>query len=462
MGGRGRRTGRSVASHAGRSRARSCNASCKRAQRRGGGAMGAGARPKRCSRPTPPGCGRRLPNIRSLPAMRRRWRTGAAGRPRRRPHGAAGAAVAAPRQTCDCCAAACKPSPTPTPASSRCNRRWLIARPTERTPLRRSPAAKTPPRPLPAGASGCVERAYPRPAALQPPDPAALLDASDGWVLNTPRANTPRAPACWRRSTPRSCGWRRSARRRRGATQGAGRERTALTEERARLQCRRRDHARRARLARRRHARSIPGAPLWQLVDFAPASRRRNATGSKPRSGAGLLDAWVTPDGALLQGPGGALARCQWRHAAARRRARWSAWLQPTWAPASVGAETVGVAGQHGLRRIAATATSDDGDTAEAWLADDGRFPSPGSPAPRSSRRGRHIGHAARDAARRRRLAEIARGSTRWRRTTARQWQAQWSGSTAAPQASTTNGARHRPTSRCAPRSRPPLRPPRR
>ncbi|AXH96043.1 TIGR02680 family protein [Ornithinimicrobium avium] len=54
----------------------------------------------------------------------------------------------------------------------------------------------------------------------------------------------------------------------------------------------------------RRDARDeLPGAPLWRLVDFredVPASDRARLEAAL--EGAGLLDAWVTPGGALLDG----------------------------------------------------------------------------------------------------------------------------------------------------------------
>ncbi|MGI9016447.1 MAG: TIGR02680 family protein [Euzebya sp.] len=45
-----------------------------------------------------------------------------------------------------------------------------------------------------------------------------------------------------------------------------------------------------------------PGAPLWQLLDFAPQVTAADRAGLEAAlEGAGLLDAWVTPEGGLLE-----------------------------------------------------------------------------------------------------------------------------------------------------------------
>ncbi|HVD00391.1 MAG TPA: TIGR02680 family protein [Candidatus Dormibacteraeota bacterium] len=52
-----------------------------------------------------------------------------------------------------------------------------------------------------------------------------------------------------------------------------------------------------------REGRSRPGAPLWRLVDFAPEVADADAAALEAAlEAAGLLDAWVTPDGLLSSG----------------------------------------------------------------------------------------------------------------------------------------------------------------
>jgi uncharacterized protein (TIGR02680 family) len=78
------------------------------------------------------------------------------------------------------------------------------------------------------------------------------------------------------------------------------RERAELAAARARLTDERDEpppagHTRPASRAGR------PGAPLWELVDFAPSVSAQDRAGIEAAlEGAGLLDAWVLPDGVLL------------------------------------------------------------------------------------------------------------------------------------------------------------------
>lgn len=148
-----------------------------------------------------------------------------------------------------------------------------------------------------------------------------------------------------------------------------------------------------------------PGAALWQLVDFAPELAAAERAGLEAALlGAGLLDAWVTPDGRLLHGPDGApWPDALWQPRAARPPASLARVLRADIPPdSSVAATTV-----QALLDNVACSTEDNG-AAEAWVAGDGRFRLAGLTGAATPVPARHIGHAARKAARERRLAEIA------------------------------------------------------
>ena len=146
---------------------------------------------------------------------------------------------------------------------------------------------------------------------------------------------------------------------------------------------------------------SQPGAPLWQLVDFHPAMPAAKRAGLEAALlASGLLDAWVTPGG-RLQDP-------HWHDAAwlprpARSGRTLAAWLVPAEQP------HVGAAALHALLSSVACADEgqDDDSVAEAWVCLDGRFRLAGLTGAAAATEARHIGHAARLAARLHRLAEI-------------------------------------------------------
>lgn len=148
----------------------------------------------------------------------------------------------------------------------------------------------------------------------------------------------------------------------------------------------------------------LSGAPLWQLVDFDAALAAPARAGLEAAlDAAGLLDAWVTPGGELLQGADGAPWNdAQWiarRPVAGHNLLRW---LHAEPGTSGVAAGTIEAL----LAGIACGA--DEAAEAEAWVGVDGRFrlaglAGAGRPVP-----ARFIGHAARAAARARRLAEIA------------------------------------------------------
>ena len=144
------------------------------------------------------------------------------------------------------------------------------------------------------------------------------------------------------------------------------------------------------------------GAPLWQLVDFHPDTPAAERAGLEAAlQAAGLLDAWVTPDGALLGGDGRPFPHdTQWVARPPQGRSL-AAWLRPATEP---GTETDAT-----VRRLlegVACALQDDPD-AETWLAVDGRFRLGALAGAWQKPSAEFIGYAARTAARARRLHEI-------------------------------------------------------
>jgi uncharacterized protein (TIGR02680 family) len=146
------------------------------------------------------------------------------------------------------------------------------------------------------------------------------------------------------------------------------------------------------------------GAPFWQLVDFhdaVPAVQR--ALLEAGLEAAGLLDAWVSPDGRLQIGEDGRLPHDT---QVMERRALPSSlagWLQPAVPEdGQVSADAVG-------RILSAIACADDDiGESEAWLSPDGRFRLGSLVGAWAKPAAVHIGHTARESARQQRLAEIA------------------------------------------------------
>ena len=146
------------------------------------------------------------------------------------------------------------------------------------------------------------------------------------------------------------------------------------------------------------------GAPFWQLVDFHAAVTARQRAGLEAAlEAAGLLDAWVSPDGRLQAGGDGApLHDTQLLE---RRRvplslADWLAVTPPT--GCAVPAEVV-------ARMLSGCACADaDPVDGEAWFAVDGRYRLGAVSGAWDKPAAAHIGYAARAAARAVRLAAIA------------------------------------------------------
>ncbi len=146
-----------------------------------------------------------------------------------------------------------------------------------------------------------------------------------------------------------------------------------------------------------------PGAPLWQLVDFSPQIDEAARAGLEAAlEASGLLDAWVTPEGAVLD----RAAHDVLLVARAGQADSLAHWLLPSLpaggSAASVSADTVSVI----LASIACTEREPM--TAEAWVSLSGDFRVGPARGAWNKPRAQYIGHAAREAARRLRLGEIA------------------------------------------------------
>lgn len=148
------------------------------------------------------------------------------------------------------------------------------------------------------------------------------------------------------------------------------------------------------------------GAPLWQLVDFrdgVAADARRGLEAALETSG--LLDAWVTTAGVLEHAHTHDVIL---RPGTARESGGTLAdWLVPSVEP-RVATDVPPAHVEHLLRSIACGDTPPDDAGAGAWVSTDGRFASGPLRGAWSKPTVAYVGHAAREAARHARLAEIA------------------------------------------------------
>ncbi|MBY8965958.1 TIGR02680 family protein [Algiphilus sp. NNCM1] len=188
------------------------------------------------------------------------------------------------------------------------------------------------------------------------------------------------------------------------AQANAASERDALNAERATLA------SEREALQAGRHAHPAPpptrdpdtrshraGGPLWQLVEFREAVPDDERAGLEAAlEAANLLDAWVSPSGALLDPHTFDI----WLQPRGDVRHSLGDWLQP--APEAV----VDNASVAALLASIDCAVVDDG-AAEAWVAPDGRFRVGPAQGAWHKEAADYIGFAAREAARQRRLQAI-------------------------------------------------------
>jgi uncharacterized protein (TIGR02680 family) len=146
-----------------------------------------------------------------------------------------------------------------------------------------------------------------------------------------------------------------------------------------------------------------PGAPLWRLIDFDSRVGQAARAGLEAAlEAAGLLDAWVLPEGALLDARTHDTVLTPAPPAAAPLAER----LHPAIDTNDPGAAQVSAATLDALLAGIDCGDTDAGD-GRAWIAPDGRFrlgPARGAWQKSSAE---YIGAGAREAARRRRLAEI-------------------------------------------------------
>ncbi|MFT0534455.1 TIGR02680 family protein [Castellaniella hirudinis] len=152
-----------------------------------------------------------------------------------------------------------------------------------------------------------------------------------------------------------------------------------------------------------------PGAPFWQLVDFRPGLAAAQCAGLEAAlQAAGLLDAWVGPDGTLQDAQGAPMDHDAWWQARPARTPPLSDWLIPAGPDDLPPDEATRQAARHMPALLSGIACGPQDDpAAEAWVSPGGRFrlgPLTGFWQKPSAE---HIGHAARTAARQRRLRQL-------------------------------------------------------
>jgi uncharacterized protein (TIGR02680 family) len=187
---------------------------------------------------------------------------------------------------------------------------------------------------------------------------------------------------------------------------GIEEERAPLLEEQQRLRAGR-ESPPPAPYTREADRTDRPGAPLWQLIDFAPeVEETTRAAIEAALQASGVLDAWVTPEGALLDSN----THDTWlvaRHPQPRNLGALLRFDQ------SAGGAAAPVAARHVEAILAAVALVDHGDAspaadAEYWVATDGRYRLGPVQGAWHKPVAEYIGFAARQAARERRLEAIA------------------------------------------------------
>ncbi|MBV9114551.1 MAG: TIGR02680 family protein [Hyphomicrobiales bacterium] len=147
------------------------------------------------------------------------------------------------------------------------------------------------------------------------------------------------------------------------------------------------------------------GAPLWQLIEF------REHVDAQARAGleaalevAGLLDAWIGPDGRLQTNEGGTLLHDTQVRPRPSRGGSLAEWLE------AADIASPGVPPEVVTRVLEGIPCgNEDKEALEAWIAPDGRFRLGALTGAWAKPVAVHIGFAARAAARARRLSEISK-----------------------------------------------------
>lgn len=185
------------------------------------------------------------------------------------------------------------------------------------------------------------------------------------------------------------------------------RERETLEDERRRLAagCDAEPPASRTRDPQART--SLPGAPLWRVVEFrAGLDAAERARLESALEASGLLDAWVSPDGTLLDSQGAPLLDA---HMVTRapRPASLLDWLRADIAPGCTISTAVVERLLGGVAAGEPPADAEREEDEDAWMALDGRFRLGALIGAWRKPAAVYIGFAARAAARERRLAEL-------------------------------------------------------
>jgi len=240
---------------------------------------------------------------------------------------------------------------------------------------------------------------------LRVSDDANVLQALAAWAASLAGDNPARAAL----HAAQQAAARRLAQRH--AALGAEREaievqRAALSSERDRLE-QGEDSAPPAPHWRDPEARSArPGAPLWQLVDFLPGVPDTERAGIEAAlQAAGLLDAWIDPEGTVSAADGLPLVHdTRWEVRPPQARSL-AAYLQ---AASQDAPPAVAPAVLRGLLEGVACGGRDQPES-EAWVGTDGRFRLGALSGAWRKSSAEFIGYAARAAARARRLEDIRR-----------------------------------------------------
>lgn len=151
-----------------------------------------------------------------------------------------------------------------------------------------------------------------------------------------------------------------------------------------------------------------PGAPLWRLVDFRPELSAATRAGLEAAlEGAGLLDAWVTPEGTLLADGTNDAALTTMAPAVTPCLADR---LTPVEAGGVPAATTAALLARIGLAPEPAPTAADPSVPAPTrlWVSDDGRYGLGALRGAWTKAEATHVGETAREAARRARLDAIA------------------------------------------------------
>jgi len=146
----------------------------------------------------------------------------------------------------------------------------------------------------------------------------------------------------------------------------------------------------------------LAGAPLWQLIDFAPHAPADVRAGLEAAlEASGLLDAWVLPQGTVIDPRTNDVVlvdRAPHEHSLGQ-------WIVPTVPTAGPGTEVRAATVAAILGSIACSAQEPF--EAETWISPGGEFRAGNARGAWTKPEAQYIGHAAREAARRARMEQI-------------------------------------------------------